>query len=48
MENNFKHSLAHILALSIKELYPETRFGIGPEIENGFYYDIEKQDERID
>jgi len=41
MENNFKHSLAHILALSIKELYPETRFGIGPEIENGFYYDIE-------
>ncbi|MDD5098303.1 MAG: threonine--tRNA ligase, partial [Candidatus Pacebacteria bacterium] len=36
-----KHSLAHILASAIKELYPNTKFGIGPAIENGFYYDIE-------
>ena len=36
-----RHSLAHILAAAIQELYPETKFGIGPAIENGFYYDFE-------
>ncbi|MDD5760716.1 MAG: threonine--tRNA ligase [Candidatus Pacebacteria bacterium] len=36
-----RHSLAHILALAIKNLYPEAKFGVGPVIENGFYYDIE-------
>jgi threonyl-tRNA synthetase len=36
-----KHSLSHILAAAIKELYPTAKFGIGPAIENGFYYDIE-------
>lgn len=36
-----RHSLAHILALAIQELYPKTKFGIGPAIENGFYYDFE-------
>lgn len=36
-----RHSLAHILALAIKELYPQTKFGVGPTIENGFYYDFE-------
>jgi len=36
-----RHSLAHILAYAIKELYPGTKFGIGPVIENGFYYDFE-------
>jgi len=36
-----RHSLAHILAASVQKLYPETRFGIGPAIENGFYYDFE-------
>ena len=35
------HSLAHILAYAIQELYPETKFGIGPAIENGFYYDFD-------
>ncbi|MFA5232500.1 MAG: threonine--tRNA ligase [Candidatus Paceibacterota bacterium] len=35
-----RHSFAHILALSVKELYPDARFGTGPDIENGFYYDI--------
>jgi len=38
-----KHSLSHILAASIKELYPNAKFGIGPAIENGFYYDIEAE-----
>lgn len=36
-----RHSLAHILAYAVQELYPETKFGIGPAIENGFYYDFE-------
>ena len=35
-----RHSLAHILAAAIHELYPGTKFGIGPSIENGFYYDF--------
>lgn len=35
-----RHSLAHILAVSVQELYPGTKFGIGPAIENGFYYDF--------
>src|SRR3989344_1518951 len=38
---NIRHSLAHILAYAVKELYPETKFGIGPIIENGFYYDFQ-------
>jgi len=36
-----RHSLAHILAYAVQELYPQTKFGIGPAIENGFYYDFE-------
>jgi len=36
-----RHSLAHILALAVKEFYPQTKFGIGPAIENGFYYDFD-------
>ena len=36
-----RHSLSHILASSIKELYPDVKFGMGPAIDNGFYYDFE-------
>jgi len=36
-----RHSLAHILAYAVQELYPGTKFGIGPAIENGFYYDLD-------
>lgn len=36
-----RHSLAHILAAAVQELYPGTKFGIGPAIENGFYYDFD-------
>lgn len=36
-----RHTLSHILAAAVKELYPTTTFGIGPAIENGFYYDID-------
>ncbi|MDZ7413515.1 MAG: TGS domain-containing protein, partial [candidate division KSB1 bacterium] len=37
------HSTAHIMAHAVKRLYPEARFGIGPAIEAGFYYDIDVQ-----
>ncbi len=36
-----RHSAAHVMAEAIKELFPEARFGIGPAIEDGFYYDVE-------
>jgi threonyl-tRNA synthetase len=35
------HSSAHLLAEAVEALYPGTKFGIGPPIENGFYYDID-------
>jgi threonyl-tRNA synthetase len=37
----FWHSSAHLMAEALETLYPGTKFGIGPAIENGFYYDIE-------
>lgn len=36
-----RHSLAHLLAAAVMELYPETKRTIGPPIENGFYYDFQ-------
>jgi threonyl-tRNA synthetase len=36
-----RHSLSHILATAVLEMFPEARFGIGPAIENGFYYDFD-------
>ncbi len=36
-----RHSLAHIMAAAVKELWPEAQLAIGPSIENGFYYDID-------
>src|SRR5437870_6424686 len=35
-----RHSLAHIMAASIQDLFPEAKFGVGPVIEDGFYYDV--------
>ena len=37
----FWHSSAHLLAEALEELYPGVKFGIGPAIENGFYYDVD-------
>lgn len=37
----FWHSSAHLLAEAVQQLYPQAKFGIGPPIENGFYYDID-------
>ena len=36
-----RHSLSHILAAVVLELYPDVKLGIGPAIENGFYYDFD-------
>src|SRR3989344_543108 len=36
-----RHSLSHILAMAALELYPDAKLGIGPAIENGFYYDFD-------
>jgi threonyl-tRNA synthetase len=36
-----RHSLSHIMAEAVKAMFPEVKFGIGPAIENGFYYDFD-------
>ncbi len=43
----FWHSSAHLLAEALQELYPGVKFGIGPAIENGFYYDIDPGEHTI-
>lgn len=43
----FWHTSAHLLAEALQELYPGVKFGIGPAIENGFYYDIDPGDNVI-
>jgi len=43
----FWHSSAHLLAEAVEALYPGTKFGIGPAIEQGFYYDIDTGDDVI-
>lgn len=42
-----RHSLAHIMATAVTRLWPEVRLGVGPVIENGFYYDIDLGDQQI-
>lgn len=39
--DTMRHSCAHVLASAILEMYPEAKFGVGPVIEHGFYYDID-------
>ncbi len=36
-----RHSCAHLMAQALRRLYPEVKLGIGPAIENGFYYDVD-------
>lgn len=36
-----RHSTAHLMAQAVKSLYPDAKFGVGPSIEEGFYYDID-------
>ena len=39
----FRHTASHIMAQAIKRLYPDTKLAIGPSIEEGFYYDIDRE-----
>ena len=38
---SMRHTLSHVLAAAVKELYPHAKFGIGPAVDDGFYYDID-------
>lgn len=42
-----RHSLAHITAAAVQHLWPDAKFGVGPVVENGFYYDIDLGDTKI-
>ncbi|WP_347159010.1 threonine--tRNA ligase [Pontibacter chitinilyticus] len=46
-KNAFWHSSAHLLAEALEELYPGVKFGIGPPVENGFYYDVDLGDKQF-
>ena len=46
-KSTYWHSSAHLMAEAIEALFPGTRFGIGPSIENGFYYDIDMGDHSL-
>ena len=39
--DKIRHSLAHIMANAIQRLWPDAKFGVGPVVENGFYYDVD-------
>ena len=42
-----RHSLAHIMATAISKRWPDAKFGVGPVVENGFYYDVDLGDKKI-
>ncbi len=42
-----RHSLAHITAQAVQHLWPEAKFGVGPVVENGFYYDIDLGEQKV-
>lgn len=46
-KKTFWHSSAHLLAEALESLYPGTKFGIGPAIDNGFYYDVDTGDKQL-
>ena len=39
----YRHTTSHVMAQAVKRLYPEAKLAIGPSIENGFYYDIDRE-----
>jgi threonyl-tRNA synthetase len=47
-KSTFWHSSAHLMAEAIEDIFPGTKFGIGPAIETGFYYDIDLGDRKIE
>src|SRR4051812_6312375 len=42
-----RHTLAHIMATAVQRLWPEAKFGVGPAVRDGFYYDIDLGDTKI-
>jgi threonyl-tRNA synthetase len=40
----FRHSSSHLMACAVRSLFPDTKFGIGPAIKDGFYYDFDRPD----
>jgi len=46
-QNTLWHSSAHLMAEALESLFPNVKFGIGPPVENGFYYDIDPGDQSI-
>jgi threonyl-tRNA synthetase len=46
-KSTYWHSSAHLMAEAIEAIYPGTKFGIGPSIENGFYYDLDMGDHSL-
>jgi threonyl-tRNA synthetase len=46
-KNTFWHSSAHLMAEALEALYPGIKFGIGPPVDNGFYYDVDPGDRQI-
>jgi threonine--tRNA ligase len=42
-----RHSLAHIMATAVQQLWPDAKFGVGPVVEHGFYYDIDLGETKI-
>lgn len=42
-----RHSLAHIMATAVQQLWPAAKFGVGPVVENGFYYDVDLGDQKL-
>lgn len=47
-KNTFWHSSAHLMAEALEALYPGIKFGIGPALENGFYYDVDFGDQEFE
>ena len=52
MDNNDKlyamrHSLAHIMATAIQHIWPDVKLGVGPVVENGFYYDVDLGENKL-
>ena len=46
--NNMRHSCAHLLAAAVQQLWPDAKFGVGPTIEDGFYYDFDLSHRIVD
>lgn len=42
-----RHSLAHIMASAVQNLWPEARFGVGPAVQDGFYYDVDVPEHKV-